>query len=164
VRSRLDIYKMLRESAERGLAVVIVSSDAAELAGLCDRVVVLSRGKVVAELSAEQSSEDTIVHAFAGHESKRDEAAGAAEAGAKPGAAVRERLRGFVERHQDLARLSLLALMLVLLGAYTQSRNDSSSLRRASTTCCCWPCRWPPSPPPSSSSCSSAGSTSRSRR
>ena len=54
VRSRLEIYRMLRDSAEAGLAVAIVSSDAAELAGLCDRVIVLSRGQMVAELTSER--------------------------------------------------------------------------------------------------------------
>src|SRR5260370_10314754 len=51
VRSRIDIYHMLRDSAERGLAVALVSSDASELAGLCDRVIVASRGVIVAELA-----------------------------------------------------------------------------------------------------------------
>jgi ribose transport system ATP-binding protein len=123
VRSRLEIYRMLRESAEAGLAVAIVSSDAAELAGLCDRVIVLSRGQVVAELSSERASEESIVHAFTGHESRRDGAAAAEEkaAGPSPWARLREAVHG----HEDLARLSLLALVLVLLGAYTQSRSST---------------------------------------
>lgn len=69
VRSRMDIYRILRESARQGLGVAIVSSDAGELAGLCDRVVVVSRGAVVAEIPGEEATEDRIVHAFvdAGH-------------------------------------------------------------------------------------------------
>jgi len=129
VRSRLEIYRMLRDSAEAGLAVAIVSSDAAELAGLCDRVIVLSRGEVVAELAAERSSEESIVHAFTGHESAgaraRAEVAGTASATGTAGRSPLARLRDFVGRHEDLARLSLLALILVLLGAYTQSREST---------------------------------------
>jgi ribose transport system ATP-binding protein len=124
VRSRLEIYRMLRDSAEAGLAVAIVSSDAAELAGLCDRVIVLSRGQLVAELSSERASEESIVHAFTGHEGRRDGVAAAAAeetAGPSPWA----RLREAVDRHQDLARLALLGLILVLLGAYTQSQESS---------------------------------------
>ena len=34
-------------------------------------------------------------------------------------------MREAVHRHEDLARLSLLALILVLLGAYTQSRSST---------------------------------------
>ena len=42
VRSRLDIYRFLRAIADSGSAVVVVSSDASELAGLCDRILVMS--------------------------------------------------------------------------------------------------------------------------
>ena len=125
VRSRLEIYRMLRESAEAGLAVAIVSSDAAELAGLCDRVIVLSRGQLVAELSSERASEESIVHAFTGHEGRRDGGAAVARDEAAAGPSPWARLREAVNRHQDLARLSLLGLILVLLGAYTQSQESS---------------------------------------
>jgi ribose transport system ATP-binding protein len=127
VRSRLEIYRMLRDGAEAGLAVIIVSSDAAELAGLCDRVIVLSRGQIVAEMQAEGSSEESIVHAFAGHQSDGAERRQAGAVAPAP-TAVRSpwtRVRDFVGRHEDLARLSLLALILVLLGAYTQSREST---------------------------------------
>ena len=132
VRSRLEIYRMLRDGADSGLAVAIVSSDAAELAGLCDRVIVLSRGEIVAELVGEGSSEESIVHAFvAGHESRQPGAeSGATETEATPepaaaGPGAWERLRGFVHRHEDFSRLMLLVAMLVLLGAYTQSREST---------------------------------------
>jgi ribose transport system ATP-binding protein len=125
VRSRLEIYRMLRDSAEAGLAVAIVSSDAAELAGLCDRVIVLSRGQVVAELSSERASEESIVHAFAGHETRGDGAVAASAEERAAGPSPRARLREGLERHQDLARLALLGAILVLLGAYTQSQESS---------------------------------------
>ncbi|MBN9621721.1 MAG: ATP-binding cassette domain-containing protein, partial [Actinobacteria bacterium] len=138
VRSRLEIYRMLRDGAEAGLAVAIVSSDAAELAGLCDRVIVLSRGQIVAEMEAERSSEESIVHAFTGHahearEPGADAATAAPTAAASTPAAVPTRrgpslgarCRDFLGRHEDLARLSLLALILVLLGAYTQDRSST---------------------------------------
>src|SRR5260370_11844177 len=64
VRSRIDIYHMLRDSAERGLAVALVSSDASELAGLCDRIIGASRGVIVSELAGERSTVQRIVHTF----------------------------------------------------------------------------------------------------
>jgi len=76
---------------------------------------------VVAELSSEGASEESVVHAFTGHDSRREAAAAAERAGPSPWA----RLRELFERHQDLARLGLLALILVLLGAYTQSQSSS---------------------------------------
>jgi ribose transport system ATP-binding protein len=52
---------LLRSQArERGIAVIVVSSDGRELAGLCDRVLVFSRGHVVGELSGADVSEAGI--------------------------------------------------------------------------------------------------------
>jgi ribose transport system ATP-binding protein len=116
---------MLRQGARAGLAVAVVSSDAAELAGLCDRVVVLSRGRLVGELEAEHLSEVDIVGAFTtGEESRRDGAPAAttADAGSRSRGT---RLREAMGRHQDLTRLGVLAALLVLLGAYVQSRQST---------------------------------------
>ena len=51
-KARLDIYKVLADAADDGLAVLVNSSDSSELAGLCDRVYVMYRGKVIKELTA----------------------------------------------------------------------------------------------------------------
>jgi ribose transport system ATP-binding protein len=64
VRSRFDIYRSLVEAAEGGTAVVFTSSDAGELRLLADRVVVLARGRRVAELHDDEVTEEAIVHAF----------------------------------------------------------------------------------------------------
>ncbi|KQR90718.1 MAG: ATP-binding cassette domain-containing protein [Microbacterium ginsengisoli] len=44
--ARVEIYAVLRSMAADGVAVVVLSTDAVELEGLCDRVVVFSRGQV----------------------------------------------------------------------------------------------------------------------
>ena len=44
--ARLEIYKILRQAANDGMAVVVASSDALELQGLCDRVLIFSRGPI----------------------------------------------------------------------------------------------------------------------
>jgi ribose transport system ATP-binding protein len=44
-----EIYARIRELAGQGLGVLIASSEMPELLGLCDRVVVLRRGRTVAE-------------------------------------------------------------------------------------------------------------------
>lgn len=66
VRSRFDIYEALRAKANEGAAVIIKSSDPIELSGLCDRVIVLSRGRIIEELSAAELSEQRIVEAMVG--------------------------------------------------------------------------------------------------
>lgn len=60
---RSDIYHRLRDSAEQGTPVVVLSSDNVELAGLCDRVLIFSRGRVVAELAGEALTEHAITEA-----------------------------------------------------------------------------------------------------
>ena len=45
------------------MPVVVASSDAKELEGLCDRVIVMSRGQVVATLEGDEVTEERIVHA-----------------------------------------------------------------------------------------------------
>ena len=45
VGARAEIYRILREVSAGGVPVVVASSDAKELEGLCDRVIVMSRGQ-----------------------------------------------------------------------------------------------------------------------
>jgi ribose transport system ATP-binding protein len=66
VGARFDIYEALRAKADEGVAVIVKSSDPLELAGLCDRVVVISRGRIVDEIPGEQLSERRIVEAIVG--------------------------------------------------------------------------------------------------
>jgi ribose transport system ATP-binding protein len=47
VGARKEIYAKLRELADRGFAVLVLSSDVEEVAGLGDRMLVLDRGRVV---------------------------------------------------------------------------------------------------------------------
>ena len=61
--ARFEIYNILRDAAASGRGVVIASADAMELEGLCDRVLIFSRGSVVAELSGAQVVERKITEA-----------------------------------------------------------------------------------------------------
>ena len=63
VGARAEIYRILREVAARGVPVVVASSDTIELEGLCDRVIVMSRGQAVATLEGDAVTEERIVHA-----------------------------------------------------------------------------------------------------
>ncbi len=64
VGSRFDIYTALRSRADNGAAILVKSSDPLELAGLCDRVFVMSRGTIVEEIPGDELDEVRIVEAI----------------------------------------------------------------------------------------------------
>jgi ribose transport system ATP-binding protein len=66
VGARFDIYEALRAKTDEGIAAVVKSSDPIELAGLCDRVVVMSRGRIVEEIPGNELGERRIVEAIVG--------------------------------------------------------------------------------------------------
>jgi ribose transport system ATP-binding protein len=66
VGSRFDIYEALRAKAGEGVSVLVKSSDPIELSGICDRVLVMSRGRIIDELDASELNEKAIVEAMVG--------------------------------------------------------------------------------------------------
>ncbi|MFW6090370.1 MAG: sugar ABC transporter ATP-binding protein [Actinomycetota bacterium] len=64
VGSRFDIYRALRTRADAGAALLIKSSDPLELSGLCDRVLVMSRGTIIEEIPGDELDELRIVEAI----------------------------------------------------------------------------------------------------
>jgi ribose transport system ATP-binding protein len=115
VGARAEIYKILREASTSGVPVVVASSDAKELEGLCDRVIVMSRGQVVDELVGAEITEERIVHAAV-----RSTAQTRADRPGKPSrsSALMRFLKG------DYAPAVILAIAIVGLGAYILHRND----------------------------------------
>lgn len=111
VRSRMDIYRMLRTAADGGIGVVIGSSDASELAGMADRVIVMSRGKVVAELPGIGSSEESIVGSF----SVATHTTATAQVDDAPVKVERGRLRRMFGGAEDFVRLAVLALIVAVI-------------------------------------------------
>jgi ABC-type Mn2+/Zn2+ transport system ATPase subunit len=115
-RARIDIYREVAEAAEDGIGVLVNSSDSAELAGICDRVYVMSRGVVVAELAA-PTTESEIVRSFvAATDMTESQGTDAAETGG----GFLHRLFRRVSAHVPIAVL-LLLITLVAVYAGTQS-------------------------------------------
>jgi ribose transport system ATP-binding protein len=59
--AKFDIYRMLRELAERGKAIIVVSSELQELIGICDRIVVMSAGRLAAIVERDRFDQDSIM-------------------------------------------------------------------------------------------------------
>ncbi|MSO65892.1 MAG: sugar ABC transporter ATP-binding protein [Alphaproteobacteria bacterium] len=60
VGARQAVFKAIRAAAEQGTAVICCSSDHEQLAQICDRVLILARGRVIQELSGNQVRKDLI--------------------------------------------------------------------------------------------------------
>lgn len=57
VGAKAEIYDWLRRTADQGVAMIVSSSEYDELLELCDRILVLAAGRVIAELSASEATE-----------------------------------------------------------------------------------------------------------
>ena len=61
VAARSEIYRQINELAEAGACIVMVSSDLPEILGMADRILVMRRGRLVAELDARQTSQEEVL-------------------------------------------------------------------------------------------------------
>ncbi len=62
VGAKYEIYCIINELAEKGKSIIMISSELPEILGMCDRVYVMNRGAIVGELSAEEASQEKIMH------------------------------------------------------------------------------------------------------
>ncbi len=65
--AKAAVYRILRDYANAGGAVLMVSSDVTEVIGLSDRICVMAAGRLVAQLAADASEETVIAHALQSH-------------------------------------------------------------------------------------------------
>ena len=124
VGSRAEIYRILREVSAGGVPVVVASSDAQELEGLCDRVIVMSRGHAVATLEGDEVNEERIVHAAISATALTAELAAAASSGSS-------RLQRFIEG--DYAPVVILAVVMLALGALRLCRRTTATCRTSTS-------------------------------
>jgi ribose transport system ATP-binding protein len=118
VGARFEIYRILREVSQSGTPVIVNSSDAAELEGLCDVVIVMSRGRVVETLRGDDITEGRIIQAAVGAQS-HVEGVGEIAQSKKTSAGW---FRHFVQ--SDNATAVPLMLVIALLALYVFGQND----------------------------------------
>ncbi|MDO9416734.1 sugar ABC transporter ATP-binding protein [Pararhizobium sp.] len=61
VGAKAEIYALIRRLAEKGLALLVVSSELPELMTLCDRIMVMSQHRIVGEVPRADFAEETIL-------------------------------------------------------------------------------------------------------
>jgi len=62
--TRAALYRLIKEIAESGKAVVVISSDLSEVMNLSHRLLVFSNGKIAAELTGNDVTEETVLKHF----------------------------------------------------------------------------------------------------
>ncbi|HBF30332.1 multiple monosaccharide ABC transporter ATP-binding protein [Rhizobium sp.] len=64
VGAKYEIYSIINQLAADGKGVLMISSEMPELLGTCDRIYVMNEGRIVAELSKEEASQESIMRAI----------------------------------------------------------------------------------------------------
>ncbi len=59
--AKTEIYKIINTLAERGVAVIVISSEMPEIIGICDRVVIMRQGEVTGQLKKEELNENNLI-------------------------------------------------------------------------------------------------------
>ncbi len=61
VGAKYEIYELILKLAKEGKLVIVVSSEMPELLGICDRILVMSGGKLAGEVDARKTSQEEIM-------------------------------------------------------------------------------------------------------
>ena len=64
VGAKYEIYSLMNTLTAQGMGMVMISSDMPELLGMCDRIHVMSEGRLVDELDRNQASQERIMRAI----------------------------------------------------------------------------------------------------
>lgn len=62
VGAKYEIYSVINDLTAAGKTIIMISSELPEILGMCDRVYVMNEGRIVGELSAEEASQENIMH------------------------------------------------------------------------------------------------------
>ena len=63
VGTKAEIHALMNDLAKQGVAVMMVSSDLPEVLGVSDRILVMHAGRIVAEFSRQEATQDKVMHA-----------------------------------------------------------------------------------------------------
>ena len=67
VGSKSEIHALMQELAERGLAVLMISSELPEILGMSDRIAVMRGGTIAGVLSREDATQERVLAMALGH-------------------------------------------------------------------------------------------------
>ena len=62
VGAKVEIYNIINELVDQGVAVIVISSDLLEILGVCDRILVMHEGRFTGELAVKDATQEKIMH------------------------------------------------------------------------------------------------------
>ncbi|MBP2325949.1 rhamnose transport system ATP-binding protein [Kibdelosporangium banguiense] len=65
--AKVEVHALLSDLAASGMAVLMISSELPEVLGMADRVLVMHEGRIAAELSRAEATEEAVMHAATGN-------------------------------------------------------------------------------------------------
>jgi ribose transport system ATP-binding protein len=68
VGAKAEIYRLIAKALESGLTVIVVSTDFEEVANICHRALVFSRGIITAEIAGKALNTESLIHAASASE------------------------------------------------------------------------------------------------
>lgn len=66
VGAKAEIYAIIKNLAQQGKGVIMISSEMAEIIGMCDRVLIMCEGRITGEVNREELSQETIMRYASG--------------------------------------------------------------------------------------------------
>ena len=61
VGAKAEIHALISQFAQQGMGVILISSELPELLGMCDRILVMSKGTITGEFSREEADQEKIM-------------------------------------------------------------------------------------------------------
>jgi len=120
VGTKIEIYRIIRSIAARGVGVIVVSADVLELIGLSDRILVVAKGRIVDEVKGAEATEERIVGRAVGVGETAEEAVAERPAIVPVPAARRTSGPRFLTRYGPAL---LLAALVAVFTIYTASQS-----------------------------------------
>ena len=67
VGAKFEVYELLNQLSDAGVAIIMISSELPEILGMSDRILVIHEGKINGELDAKQTNQEELLYLAAGY-------------------------------------------------------------------------------------------------
>ena len=64
--AKVEVHRLIAELAAGGLGIILISSDLPEVLAMSDRILVMHEGRISAEISRDDATEETVMFAATG--------------------------------------------------------------------------------------------------